>query len=52
MQLMGLKEKIKTHSNNYLKLQSLLKTPIDQCDCIEEFQLRSAHRDLRVACQV
>jgi len=39
-------------SFDYEQIKDSIKTPIEECDCIEEFMLKSAHRDLKAACQV
>lgn len=49
--LFAAKETIKLLSANYEKLKADINKPIDKCNIVEEFTFRSAHRDLRVACQ-
>jgi hypothetical protein len=49
---MQLKEEVKSLSYEYEKLKSRIKKPLDKCDSIEEFSLKSCHRDLRLVCQV
>jgi hypothetical protein len=50
--LLELKTKIKTLSNVYETLRLSINMPLEECNCVDEFKLRSAHRDLRVNCQV
>lgn len=49
--LLEFKAKIKVLSFDYEQIKDSIKTPIEECDCIEEFMLKSAHRDLKAACQ-
>jgi hypothetical protein len=49
---MQLKERVKTLSIEYEKLKAIIQKALDKCDSVDEFSLKSAHRDLRIACEV
>jgi hypothetical protein len=39
-------------SANYEKIKEMINCPLSECDVVDEFNLRSAHRDLEAACKV
>ena len=47
-----MKTKIRELQANFDHVKQLINKPIDQCDSVDEFNYKSAHRDLKAACQV
>ena len=53
LKLIEIKECINILKQNFERAKQAQSNPdLEKCDPVEQFKVRSAHRDLRVACQV